>query len=532
MTDVQTAPELPSARLLASPVVLRARRQTWLIVLVAAIAVLLGEVPHALAAYCAPAGATGFGTAWFVNDFAQYESAMRQGAAQSGWLVRDPFTSEPHAATFMFPLYVALGKVGATLGVSATVLEQTLEIIARAVLVLALWRFCRAFARGRVAAWWAVGLALFASGFELFAAFVGGYTGNWSYELNGFGLLFAAPHVPLAMAATLELARDGLRPYRALRARPLGLLLLKVAGLSAVVALLHPFHEPVLLGAMLISGLAFWRSGRGLANLAVALVASIAALPVLAPTVSTFSFDPFWVITYSSQNVLPSPAPHELLVDLGPVLLLAIGGAIALRGRVAPFGLVLWLLLALIGMYLPVPYQRRLGFGIEPMLAVLAANTLVAATARLNQRRAAILRLTTVALAGSSTALVLVGMLVSMFRNAPLPVYRSTSDLDAAAAWLDVNATSSDLIVADWDASNYLAPRTPAHVYGGHPVATLHPDQKKFATATVFAHSNSSLLVARGLGAQWLVYGPAEASLTGPSDPAFQSGAVRVYRVA
>src|SRR5207253_1714031 len=78
----------------------------------------------------------------------------------------------------------------------------------------AVWRFCRAFTRTESAARWAFCLALFASGFELFAALIGGYSGNWSYEMNGFGLLFAAPHVPLAMAATLELARDALRPAR------------------------------------------------------------------------------------------------------------------------------------------------------------------------------------------------------------------------------------------------------------------------------------------------------------------------------
>src|SRR5207247_11001836 len=115
----------------------------------------------------------------------------------------------------------------------------------------------------------------FASGFERFAALIGGYTGNWSYELNGFGLLFAAPHVPLAMAATLELARDSLRPVRLLRMR----WLVKIAALSAVIALLHPFHAPVLLSAMLLTGLIFWRSQRGIANLAAALVAGFAALP-------------------------------------------------------------------------------------------------------------------------------------------------------------------------------------------------------------------------------------------------------------
>src|ERR671934_2824521 len=102
----------------------------WLVALIA-IALLVGELPKILAACCAPPGATGLGTAWFVNDFAQYESAMRQGAEQAGWLIRDPFTAEPHAPTFMFPLYVGLGKLAATLQLPASTLEHGLELVAR-----------------------------------------------------------------------------------------------------------------------------------------------------------------------------------------------------------------------------------------------------------------------------------------------------------------------------------------------------------------------------------------------------------------
>src|SRR5712691_5896861 len=274
-------------------------RGVWLTAIVVA-AVLAGELPRLLAACCAPAGATGLGTAWFVNDFAQYESAMRQGAEQAGWLVHDPFTAEAHQPTLMFPLYVGIGKVAATLHVPAASLEQTVAVLARVLLVLSLWRFCRAFARGRLAARWAFGLALFGSGFELFAGLMGGYSGNWSYETNGFGMLFAAPHVPLGMAATLELARDGLRRQR--RLSPLWLV--KLALLAAAAALLHSFHVPVLLAAVVLVGAVLWRTHRGLANLAGAVAACLGAAPVLLPTVLTFSLDPFWVGTYSLQNLL------------------------------------------------------------------------------------------------------------------------------------------------------------------------------------------------------------------------------------
>jgi len=503
-----------------------ARRNAWLVSAMA-VALLIGQLPMLLAACCAPAGATGLGTVWFVNDFAQYESAMRQGAEQSGWLIHDPFTAEPHQPTLMFPLYVGIGKLAATVHLPAASLEQFIAVLARVLLVLALWRFCRAFSTGRAAARWAFGLALFGSGFELLAALFGGYAGNWSYETNAFGMLLAAPHVPLGMAATLELARDGLRPRRSLSAT----WLVKVALLSVSVALLHAFHVPVLLGALLLAGLVFWRSGRGVSNFVGAGVACLAAVPILLPTVFTFSLDPFWVGTYSVQNLLPSPQPHELLVDLGPTLVLALIGAIMLRARVAPFGLLLWLLLGVVAMYLPVPYQRRLSFGIQPALAVLAGNGLVAACAALDVRRAAALRLGVVAAAASGTLLILASVVASGLRNAPLPVYRSTRDLDVVAAWLDSTAQPGDVILADWNASNYLAPRTSARVFGGHPVATLHAADKQFAVNTVFAHT-SSLLVAQSLGVQWLVYGPDEDKLPPPAGAAFESGAVRVYRVS
>ena len=370
-------------------------------------------------------------------------------------------------------------------------------------------------------------LALFGGGFALFAAAVHApYAGNWSFENNTFGLLFAAPHIPLGMACTLELARMWLRPVP----RPTPLMILATAALGAAIAFLHAFHVPTLLVTMFLVGLVFWRTGQGLGNLAGTLATTLGALPVLWPTVQTFNFDPFWSAAYRAQNVLPTPAPHDLLIDLGPTLLLALGGAYALRTRVAPFGIVMWLLVGTIAMYLPVPYQRRLAFGLHPALCVVAGNALIAACDALSERRAAWLRRTVFAVAPTATLLILAGMSNSSVMNAPMPVYRSTTDVDAAVRWLDQQARPGEVILADWDVSNYVAPRTPARVVGGHPVATLNADDKKLRIATVFAHG-ASRQVAQQYGAQWLIYGPKEADLPGPADPAFQSGDVRVYRV-
>ncbi len=490
-------------------------------------------LPPVLATCCAPPGRTGLGTVWFVNDFSQYESAMRQGTERADWLVRDPFTAEPHGPAFMFPLYVGLGKLATILSVPPMGLERLAEVVARTLFLISLWRFCATFTGSRAAARAAFLLALFGSGLGFAVTLVGQavgvgplYGGSFSYETSTFGLLFAAPHVPLAMAVTLELAR-WLVPGR----RPSPSALVSAALLGAGLALLHPFHEPVLLGALLVAGLVWWRTGTGPGTLLAGLAASAASLPVLLPTAATFTLDPFWSATYGQQNLLPSPAPHELFVDVGVTLALAIGAVWLTRGRGVPFGLGIWLLLGLVGMYLPVPYQRRLAFGLQPAVAVLAGSALVVWAAALRSRAAAALRLSVAALAAGGSVLIVAAVVGSLLGNAPIPVYRSTTDLDAAAAWLSTQVRPGQVVAAEWDAANYLAARTDGSVFGGHPVATLDPARKRLLVATLFAHVGDDVL-ARQWGIDWMVFGPDRPDLPRPrSAPAFESGTVSVYRV-
>ena len=184
----------------------------------------------------------------------------------------------------MFPLYVGVGKLAALLHLPQSVLEHVLEVLARAALVFALWRFCRAFAAGTSRR--AVGvrarpvrqrLRVVRGALSMLRG-GGVYTGSWSYETNGFGLLFAAPHVPLAMAATLEMAHDVLRAAAH-----------RVAARGCSKSGCCPRQSPCSIRSICrscsrrrsLAGVVFWRSERGYASLAGALAACLAALPVL-----------------------------------------------------------------------------------------------------------------------------------------------------------------------------------------------------------------------------------------------------------
>jgi hypothetical protein len=88
-----------------------------------------------------------------------------------------------------------------------------------------------------------------------------------------------------------------------------------------------------------------------------------------------------------------------------------------------------------------------------------------------------------------------------------------------------------EVILAEWDVSNYLAPRMRGSVFGGHPVATLQPNEKRHLM-TIFFTQRGDLDLARRLGAQWVVYGPgAQEPALPAAAAAFQYGNVRVYRV-
>jgi hypothetical protein len=288
---------------------------------------------------------------------------------------------------------------------------------------------------------------------------------------------------------------------------------------------------PVLLAALGLLVLYQWWQQRDPSALYDSLGAGEGAVPVLDPTVLTFSFDPFWAATYTTQNLLPSPVFHELLVDAGVTLIVAIVGLWFLRGQLASPGLLLWALGMYLAMYVPVPYQRRLSFGLHPVLALLAANALILLLPRMRPILRTTARLAVVVLAAFGTLILTVAVAASVATGGPLALYRSTPDLDSSAQWLATHVQPGDVILADWDTSNYLAARTDGSVIGGHPVATLRPGEKQFLINTYYAHQGN-LELARRLGANWVVYGPGQTAAVRPAaPPSFESGTAAVYRV-
>jgi hypothetical protein len=511
----------------------------------AVVLVALCGLPYLLSALFGPADLERIGTFWFVRDFSQYQAAMREGANQAGMLIHDHFSAEPHSAALMYPLYVAAGKLAATLHVSDESVFTVLEWLGRLAILAAVYAFAATFVRESRQRRLAVVLALGTLGLDALAAPVragldalGAHAVasvlpdaiNPYLEVSSFGALLSAPHLMLGLALTLACAPMYLRaiePGQNWRWVP-------VLGLTVLtLSLVHSFNTAVLasvlVGHAALTGRRAWPAGAA---------AALAAAPMALYSLVLYSTDPFWSGTYNAQNLMPSPAPWLLPLDFGLVLLAAplAWRAVARWPSDRRRLMLLWIAAGLIWMYAPVPYQRRFAFGVQPALAVLASVGLLQLNAWMAARQVARWRVRLVnysaIIAGVSTsALVYLALLGSAMTNKPAEVYLWSRPEAAAADWVSAHSTASDVVLASTDFANPLAGVIDGRVVHGHIVATLHTEEKAALVKTFFSADTSGADRSRILaesGATLVAFGPRERAL-GATDLSSQPGLRLIY---
>ena len=514
----------------------------WLALVGVALLVVMA-VPYAVWLVAGPSGLVHVGSFWYPRDFTVYLAAMQQGAEGPGWLIVDRFTPEPHAPVFMFPVYVGLGKLAALLGAPLMVVYYVAELAGRLVLLAALYVFAAAFLATPNQRRLALGLTLMGTNLGFWAALVllalqppaAGTPDTLalaaSLEVLTLGVFLAPLHLMLGLACTLlavaayaaaSVSGAGARVHLALGAAVLGL------------GLVHPFNLVVVVGVFAVhAGLELVRLRRWPVHALLALaVAGAVALPFVAYNYATFRLDPFWSVVYSAQNAVPSPTPPRLLLDYGPVLWLA---PLALWAWPRPWSArqrlaLLWAALLLLALYAPVPFQRRLAFGLQPGLAVLAAAGLAGLTARSSpatRRRLGLLLL----LGGLPTAAFLyAGMVLSAATNYPVEVYVASHDEWAAGQWLAARMAPDEVVLATEESGFWLAALVPGRVFLGHKGITYDVVGKRAVVEAVLAAPPAEvapLLATHGV--RYLYYGPRERARAAWIDA---PGLERVYRAA
>jgi hypothetical protein len=516
---------------------------------VGAILLALCAVPYAAWLVRGPADLVHVGSFWYPGDFPVYLAAMDQGAHSDSWLIYDRFTPEPHRPVFMFPLYVGIGKLGALLHVAPLLVYYLGEMLGRLALLAALYVFAATFlstvGRRRLA----LALMLMGTNLGLWGALLAQplYAGQGesaalplgaTLEVMTLGVFLAPLHLMLGLACTV-LAIAGFaaalapgaawRAYAALTAAVLGL------------ALVHPFNLPVVLLLFGLHTALRWLRTRRWPWRAVGAtaLAGFVALPLLLYNYYAFRIEPFWSVVYGQQNTVPSPDPLRLLLDYGLVLLLA---PLALGAWPAPRGDRQWLalltgLLLLLALYAPVPFQRRLAFGLQPALAVLAAAGLAWWAGRLRQRARRRLQLAVVVLALPTALFLYVGVVYSALANTPLTVYVASREEWRAGEWLAARMAPEEVVLGVEESGFWLAALIPGRVWLGHDGITYDVPGKRAVIDQVLHSAPPD--AARLLGEHhvtYLFYGPrerAEGTITTTAglQRIYAAGDVEIFRV-
>ena len=253
-TESESAPLSAQGAAGSAPIALRPEEWRWLTV-VGAVVLALCALPYLVWLGWGPRDLVHVGSFWYPRDFTVYLAAMQQGAQSPSWLIYDRFTPEPHQPVFMFPVYVAIGKLAAALGAAPLAVYYAAEVLGRVGLLAALYLFAASLLPSVGQRRLALALMLVGTNLGLWVALLLGPLGpllgegeglplGASLEVTTFGVFLAPLHLMLGLACTLLAvvafaaaadARAGWWARSALAGAVLGL------------ALVHPFNLPVVL---------------------------------------------------------------------------------------------------------------------------------------------------------------------------------------------------------------------------------------------------------------------------------------------
>lgn len=515
----------------------------------------LMAVPYGFALLRPPDGFALARTLYYGNDLSQYLAAMSDGQASSSWLIQDHLTSEPHSPALMYPLYVAAGKLAGLLGMDPLWLFSTCVVLSAGALVFAGYAFAATFLDSVRERRMALLLLLFASGLGIWIAAVTATDAPTAHprlfafdraEVSTFLLPFGPPHLPLAMASLLLAGRALAAWSWGGPAGWLAVLSLAVLG----IALANPFSLASLVAVSTGYALVKWVRAASFPYreaVAAVLVAAVSA-PLMANSLLTFGLDPFWGATYGRQNLTGSPPAWVLGIDLGVLVPLALVGALWSPGRrESRLFLAVWTLTLLAMMYLPVPFQRRFGFGLQPAVAVLAAlglGTIGGFLRRARARavwRAAFLGLTCT-LAFTGTALGFANLVMASFGSGGLgrTVFEPLDNFEAAN-WLALHSRQEDVVLSSLETGNFLAGKIRGRVVLGHYAGTLDASRKEGLVRSFFDPTatprDRRRIVAEGrvtyvfLGARERALGGEPLTAADGFRLVYETGGVRIYRV-
>lgn len=489
------------------------------VTLVTVALVAAGCVPYLVAWAVTPQDAYFTGILFNPQDGHSYLAKMRDGFEGSWWF-RLPYTPEPHQGAPIYLFYLLLGHVARWTGSPLVLTYHIARVVGGALMVVALYALASHLSAdvGERRAMFL--LAAVGSGMGWLAGPLGLMTADlWVPEAFPVYSLLANAHFPWAMALMGGIAWCGLRLANCRWRYQAGIVVLAVA-LGAV----QPFGLVSVfggVGVMLVVRAVRerrmpWQEG-------VWTVAAIAAaLPYPLYMLQALKHDPILSV-WNAQNRTPSPPLWDWALSYGPVLVLAVLGSVVAARRGAGGWLLLgWAAVTLVGMYLPLPLQRRLSLGLGIPLGLLAGL----GWWRLGARRKGLAQGLVVTFC-ALTPLFLVLMTVLAALGGSSWFYIS-GDEWAVLSWLREHGRSDAVVLCEPRLGLFVPAWAGQPVVYGHPFETVNATQRKaqveaFFRGALTREEREWFLEENHVG--YVIGGEEEGELV------FKSGDVGVYEV-
>jgi hypothetical protein len=535
----------------------------WLVAALIALVLLLTSIPYLYAYSSQPADRRFQGILLNVPDTAQYFSWLRDH--RESWLVSNRMTPEANEPALFNLLWIAVGRIAETTGLSVTFLFHSVRVLATSSMLLAMYAVCRLFTRSRAELWTAYLVAALGAGLGWFWVIVK-YVRDlpdipfpldiYVYEPNSFVIAMAFPHFTIATTLILAVFFCFLR---ALEFR--SWLYAGVAAAFALLLTLQHAYDLLIIGLVPAGALALmWLRDRRIpwfGGWAMLLIGGLATPPALYFTWLT-SRDPLWkeVLAQFANAGVFTPPPWHLLILLGLPMIVVVAAMLyalpKLRTLWARDGLLAtadnydlflwsWIIVGFALLYVPTDFQIHMLNAYQVPLALVAARTLhrgVLPALKPHVPLAARWLPLVFVLAVLPTNIYYIGWRMLDLGRHQAPYSLSVHEV-AALDWLDTHATADDVIFSGLEIGQYVPARSDGRAFIGHWAQTVDFYGKRDTVAHFFASSTDDAerqTLIDEFGIRYVLYGPEERAL-GEFDPGmspsfrsvFSSGDVAIY---
>lgn len=462
---------------------MRNKRETFIVIAWCIAVMLITLIPYWYGSYQAPAGATYMGFIANNNDQSTYLAWIKQ-AADGKILLEDKFTTEFQAGLFFHPLFLITGWFSGITGIDALSSYHTLRIISGFFLMNLLYYFGCLFLKKFSHRFFFLVLASLSSGFGwLFSSPI--LPGNiqcldlLAPEAITFLTILTKPLFSVSLILMLAIFMLMFKSYKSGKA-----VFTALAGLlGLILGLIHPYD---MVSIYCISILYLILTKSALKQAKYFILFLVISLPAIIYQYLIFNFDPVFK-EWSQKQLTLTPHPLSFVITYGLIGLFAVIYIIYIivnkkNSKIYLF-LISWIICALILVYLPFKFQRRLILGLHIPLCIFAAKLILDFILPFIKKASMFKGVREPIILAMIIVIVMPGNFVYIYRNMLdmknniLNYCLPNEDLEALK-WIDKNVPPAEIIIASPVISQYIPGLTGNKVYAGHYDQTIDNNNK------------------------------------------------------